>query len=312
MEIILSAPSKTFVLGEYAALQGYPALLLNSKPRFELRIVKANEFTVLGIEPMSPAGRFIAANLAIFKSHQLNFSDPYHQQGGLGASSAQFLLVYSFYTLIQQKQDSFEQTSLTTTQIELKNSVAFYTELLRVYQTYAWAGRGIPPSGADLVSQLYGELTWYHKTRQTIETFNWPFNDLAIVLVRTGNKLATHQHLAELTQLPTHSFSTILEQAYTALTQTNPLLFLKTINDYAKVLEQNGLTLTFTQALLTQIISLPYVKAAKGCGALGADIILAIVSIDALQNFQDWLTKQQLTHYVAEISCGLTIDRANG
>lgn len=40
MTIALSAPSKTFLVGEYAVLRGGPALLLNTSPRFRLRPCK--------------------------------------------------------------------------------------------------------------------------------------------------------------------------------------------------------------------------------------------------------------------------------
>ena len=43
MNIIeISCPAKTFILGEYAVLDGGPALVLNTAPRFVCRIQKIN------------------------------------------------------------------------------------------------------------------------------------------------------------------------------------------------------------------------------------------------------------------------------
>ncbi len=73
----LSAPSKTFIVGEYLALYGGPAILLNTTPRFTLRADK---------------------NTGEFK-----FVDPHGGRGGFGASGAESLLKIALKSVIEKK-----------------------------------------------------------------------------------------------------------------------------------------------------------------------------------------------------------------
>src|SRR5665213_3933088 len=100
MNIHFSAPSKTFLTGEYAVLCGGPALVLNTSPRFELKAVRG-EFGVAGIPDGSPASQWIKQRAPLLADWKIEFSDPHQGQGGFGASSAQFLFVHALTTLLQ-------------------------------------------------------------------------------------------------------------------------------------------------------------------------------------------------------------------
>lgn len=304
MKLILSAPSKTFLLGEYAVLAGCPALILNTKPRFELHVTEQASFSMQNIEPQSPAGRFIQDNLASFQNYHLNFIDPHNKQGGFGASSAQFLLAYSLYYALQNQ--ALNSSSLAQHFSTLNNPAKiqrspfnldeFAIDLLTAYQQYAWNGVGISPSGADVISQLYGGITWLDKMNKKVCNITWPFPDLTIVLIRTGVKIATHEHLQQLSKIPQQSLASILNTAYQALIHTAEKTFLQTINNYSKTLQAHHLVANSTVKLLEVIISLPYVLAAKGCGALGADVILAITKSSDVASFQKWLSNEKLLY----------------
>jgi mevalonate kinase len=294
MKYVLSVPSKTFLLGEYAVLKGLPALLLNTEPRFELHVSYAANpgLSHDGIESLSPGGRFIQDHADFFKRYQLYFYDPHEQRGGFGASSAQFLLLYSLLTYGHAT-------------VELQPAQFFMQDLLACYQNYSWDGRGLAPSGADVIGQLQGKLTWFDKQQFTAHSQDWPFAELRAVLIRTGNKLATHRHLAELSSIPYQSFDKILLQAHHALQTADADGFIQAVKLYALELEQAGFVASATAALLAKLQALPYLLAAKGCGAMGADVILAIVAQSDCTKFCHWLTSQPLDYFVASQSPGL-------
>ena len=78
MALQLSVPSKTFLLGEYVALNGGPAIVLCTAPRFELRVEKNSSHAKYeNIHPQSPAGKLIAKN-SFYQKYDLHFIDPYH------------------------------------------------------------------------------------------------------------------------------------------------------------------------------------------------------------------------------------------
>ncbi|MDF2867024.1 MAG: hypothetical protein K0S11_494 [Gammaproteobacteria bacterium] len=307
MKLAISAPSKTFLLGEYAALVGCPALVLNTEPRFELQIEQTHHFNVQGIETQSPAGRFIKDNQAIFKSYRLNFIDPHQKQGGFGASSAQFLMVYCFYQTLQQFGKNLAEGVKPLLQLTNSQLPEFRSTLLATYLNYAWNGIGIAPSGADIMGQLYGHITWFDKSNNEAKILEWPFPNLQLLLLRTGVKIATHEHLKQLTNISYEPFSTILAEAYQSLSLANEVNFLQAINNYANILATYQFVATTTQELLANLNQLPYVSAAKGCGALGADVILCLVKQQNLINFQHWLNQQNIHYFTANTSPGLQI-----
>jgi len=121
-ETVLSVPGKTFLVGEYLALSGGPSLLVATEPRFVLR-VKAVAPRGRAAHPFaaaSPAGRYLSR--VIRDSEMFEFQDPHQGAGGLGASSAQFALLYAW-----QNNIDVPPTSDT-----------LWSELLRDYRLSAW------------------------------------------------------------------------------------------------------------------------------------------------------------------------------
>src|SRR4051812_39210067 len=96
-------PAKTFLIGEYAALVGHSAILLTTTPCFELSLEPSEKNF---IHPESPAGLWLKKQEANIK---LTWKDPYQGQGGLGASSAQFLSCYLATCYLQNKTVELEQ-----------------------------------------------------------------------------------------------------------------------------------------------------------------------------------------------------------
>jgi len=297
----LSAPSKTFLLGEYVALNGGPTLVLTTQPRFKLSVKNTNSATPVifeGINKESPAGKFILHYAEQFKGYQLIFNDPHHGLGGFGASSAQYLLVALLKQIIVQS----EKTLGIDCPVE---------KILTEYQHYAWDGTGIAPSGADVVAQIQGDISYFHKAKSKWLSLKWPFDDLNYYLIRTGHKLATHQHLKEVPNLANHRLENIVFSGLQHLQTKNKAGFIQAINDYATELQKQNLVAEQTKKLLSLIHSRPEILAAKGCGAMGADVILLLAENKNHANLFDWLEANNfdVVHFGSEVSSGVQMKR---
>lgn len=265
-----SIPAKTFLLGEYAALAGAPAILLTTTPCFELSLSK--EIGLHGIHHDSPAGRLWS--MYVPQQVGLQWHDPYQGCGGLGASSAQFLGAY-LASMHLQKKDVHQQ------------------ELFNAYIKCAWDGVGLRPSGYDVLAQSLQGCVYIHQQKSICQSYSWPFQDIAFILLHTGQKLATHQHL-QTTVLPKQipQLARLVEQAKFAFEQENPTLFIDTINTYHQHLEQAGFVAAHSIKHITTFRECPDVLAAKGCGAMGADVLLLLIPTKKLAAMKDdFLTK---------------------
>jgi mevalonate kinase len=103
MKFRMSAPSKTFLTGEYAVMVGGPALLLNTGPRFKFSAdhTGTSEAVITGIPAGSPADTWLKQRAPLLEGWKLSFEDPHGGRGGFGASGAQFLFVHAFTTSLQ-------------------------------------------------------------------------------------------------------------------------------------------------------------------------------------------------------------------
>lgn len=262
MALKCTIPGKTFLVGEYMALHGGPTLFVLSKPCFE---VMAHEGAggLGSIHPESPAGKFILAHSEYFKNIDLSFLDPYQGMGGFGASTAQFLGAYAFWMYREAHSVGME-------------APFDFKHLLAEYQKYAWNGEGAPPSGTDLIAQMKGNLTFFEKRKGILSVTNWPFEDLEFYLIHTGNKVATHEHLKTLKEFDSSSLEKAAYRVQESFASANSAELIAGVQDYARALKDLNFTCEPTLKLLAGIRALPGVKAAKGCGALGADVMFVV------------------------------------
>lgn len=279
MIIELSVPSKTFLLGEYAVIKGRPALVLTTDKRFKLIATRQqgqHQLRVEGIHLDSPAGKLIQSDLLFYQNYHIKFIDPYNSLGGFGASGAQFLMLYALK--------------------HYANKIPINDEkLLTEYLKFSWDNQGSPPSGADLIAQLHGGICFYHKANHQLQVLSWPFINLEYCLIHTGNKLATHTHLKLLSnKFDENSLEKIIFSGLQALEQSNSKSFIAAINTYASALESQGLVAKQSLDLLRLFKTNPHILAAKGCGALGADVVLIIYNKENQQDVLAWLKKHHL------------------
>ncbi len=249
-------PAKTFLLGEYAAVAEASAIVLTTTPCFELSLT--SEKGLGEIHPQSPAGLWWQQQNS--SDYGLLWQDPYKGCGGLGASSAQFLGCY-------------------LANCHLQNKIPDMKTMLQAYYQCAWTGTGLRPSGYDVIAQSQQGCVYINKHQQTMQTFAWPFEDLSFFLIHTGTKLATHHHLKE-TPLPQQIdyLSSLVDKAKQAFQQINSELLIHCINQYHEKLTELNLVAEHCAQLIKQFKKEPRVIAIKGCGALGADILLIITT----------------------------------
>ncbi len=86
--------------------------------------------------------------------------------------------------------------------------------LLQDYLSVAWNGEGTAPSGADLIAQFNGQITYFDRLHYQIETLTWPFSDLSFLIVRTGYKIATHHHLQKLQSFAMDQLLALCQETY--------------------------------------------------------------------------------------------------
>ncbi|MFL5814396.1 MAG: hypothetical protein ACJ763_12525 [Bdellovibrionia bacterium] len=264
-----SIPGKVFLLGEYAVLMGLPCVAVALGPRFQARYVSGGS---LGeIHPESPAGKLLAWSEKTVSPEvrqkalkDLTFEDPLKGAGGFGASTAQFALVY--------------QALGSHAGWELSWSAAWklYRELTRKETELK------SPSGADLVSQWRGGVTWFNPSALVADDLFTcaDFSGLMIFSAtgQAGRKVATHTHLDSLNAKDWQRTLEPITQAGVRAIRAGQLSGLgQAMSDYAQALHGLGLEIPSTTADRHALVSLPGVLGVKGAGAMQADAVLVLV-----------------------------------
>ncbi len=247
--------------GEYLALLGGPALVLSTEPRFRLQVSKTNQPASNPFHPESPAGKLWSSEADFFSQYQLKFIDPY-QIGGFGASSAQFALLHAFGQL---REEIFGEAE------RFFDWHLMLQDYRRIAQT-----QGYPPSGADVVGVCAGGITWFDRGNGKLQTFAWPFQEMDFIVAHTGKKLATHEHLKNLPNFSALGFEMAMTEIQQGLIQINFDQFLNGMKNYRQFLYERNWVTDFTAETVTALEKSPKVLFAKGCGAMGSDVILVV------------------------------------
>lgn len=268
-----SIPGKVFLLGEYAVLMGLPCVAVALEPRFQARTVSGGS---LGeIHPESPAGKLltwsektVSADVRKKALEGLVFEDPLKGAGGFGASTAQFALVYQ--AIGAQAGWDLSGTSAWIAAWKL------YRELTRKETELK------SPSGADLVAQWRGGVTWFHPAALVAEDLYQcaDFSGLMIFSAtgQAGRKVATHTHLDSLNAKDWHrSLEPVTKAGVQAIRSRDLQGLGRAMNDYANALNGLGLEIPSTTDDRQALAALPGVLGVKGAGAMQADAVLVLV-----------------------------------
>ena len=216
-------------------MRGGPSLIATTSPRFEasFELWAGDEAAPpLPFHADSPAGGLwrrleshlvsnLASNVGSSRVSNLGsrrfavrWHDPHGGGGGLGASTAQFACVLAFgeacgawelgllprsavasNSAVGSAPDSARAENLPSANRIVAAAAPNWRLVLELYRACAWSGEGTPPSGADLVAQLTGGVCAFDGEGFSARVFAWAFPDLELTLLRTGAKLATHEHL---------------------------------------------------------------------------------------------------------------------
>ena len=246
-------PSKTFILGEYSTLFQGPALVAAMNPYFEVVFQRSEVPQNNPFHEKSPAGLFYQKNFEQLSQWKLEFKDPYNGGGGFGASTAQFLALYHFQN---PKVDPYQMLSE-------------YREICR------W-NQGVLPSGADLMTQFQGGLTYFNSEMKHLQKLDWKFRNLNIHFLATGIKLATHEHLQTLQKFSVEVLKESTLKAVAALQMISENDFLEAVREFGAELKNLELVATHTQKLIEAAEQCDFILASKGCGAMGSDTLLLV------------------------------------
>ena len=263
VKLCISFPSKTFLIGEYAVMAGAPALLVNTRPRFQFHIQQ----TAKSVHPFhkdSPSGRFMEENKEVFSSVAIQYLKNY--ESGFGLSGAEFNCVYLLKILL--KGGFVEDISC----FDILEKYLSYFPHPREERHPRESGDPYTPSGADLISQWLGKVCIF-SSPSLAESIDWPFKNLSFALIQTGESFKTWEHLENLKQKNFSQLNEISLTALEAVRSSSESLFLQSIQDYRNVLEKEGLTHPSTKKILQELSSHSEVLAVKGCGAMGAEVI---------------------------------------
>jgi mevalonate kinase len=270
----ISVPSKTFLVGEYSALIGGPALVLATTPRFVLS---------RGTKPFTPHPESPAGTIWKELTEQYEFFDPYFGEGGFGASGAQFL----------------------TAKAILKN---FDLKPHQVLEDYKKIQSG---SGYDVAAQLMGGVSHIESAKNQYSFLEWPFAEMDFLIFKTGHKLNTHESRPE-----NVDYQKLAEQSskvVQSFVQKDIQSFIEGLVDFRDLLLEQGLVTAATRDLIEEFEMDQDVLMAKGCGAMGADVILVLTSSLKSAAVQERLSKK--LRFVANsknLSTGLRVEPETG
>ncbi len=261
-------PAKTFLVGEYIALNAQPAIILTTTPCFQLTLGPPTQQKI--IHQDSPAGKFLNDHHI---ADQVIWEDPYCGKGGMGASSAQFIGAYLACCYINNRQ--FDLRSLQNE-----------------YYKYSWNNRGLKPSGYDVIAQSHSRCVYINQEANIIRSYDWDFHDITFLLIHSGQKLATHEYLQNTVLPPAiNKLANIVAEAEQAFIDNNSSQLVTAVNNYYYALLNNNLVAEHTLKYIKQLQQNQNILAAKGCGAMGADILMIIIEKKYL-----FITSQNLTN----------------
>ena len=299
MPLCLEIPSKTFVIGEYLALEGTASMLLATKPCFKIKIRESSSLEVqtdkfektddpfAEFHPDSPAGK-LCQKLKQKKTYFIE--DPHEGNGGFGRSTAEYLSVLIDDLLSKEKKiestgDSSSPEKTKTPEIEFHNGKhdikKFILGNLQNFVTnYQNCTSNYKPSGADLVAQVCGGLCWYDGMNFSCEKPAWPFPGYEIYIFKTGYKQQTHEHLIkDIKNKNLKILIPALMSARLSLEQSNLKIFCQAINDYYDILGGLGFSDSKVQSCVYRLREEPEILAAKACGAMGMDTVLIVARL---------------------------------
>lgn len=284
VSLVAQAPAKILLFGEWAVLNGAPAIVQSLSIFFKTSLRKNHqnslilkhqdeEFYYSNEDQKIP--EFWSLTFKILKSFNTNFyNDSYKGytletqcdwkiSEGLGSSSALFLTLF----LIDQKLSQNRTYS---------NSKDLWDAAWPAYQ------KVFQGSGADLAAQVFGGSLVYRKGLAEKISLSKPED---LIILHSGKKLNTQKALKD------HS----IEALWSKKIADSVLDFLvhrdwkKTIEEHRKLLCEKNIMREEFQKILIEAQKNKLIKTMKSIGAGGGDAFLALLEIESETKIQDFL-----------------------
>jgi len=291
--IQIKIPSKTFLVGEYVALNEGSALLLNTSPEFSYTIEETKGSENRNIfHKNSPSGKFYSQNIDLFNKYNFTFDDPHHEKGGFGASGARFSGLVAFKKILDKKP--------LFNSMDFREKLFFYSDAKQ--------------SGYDVISQFNGQVCSINIKNKSIEPLDWAFEDIAVTIVRTGNNIKTHEHLKNVKLKDLSQLEKISANAVQSFKSKDKANFFDYVNLYYEELINLNLVCEESRHLVSKIKKkTTCFHAVKACGAAGADTILAIHDINDTKRVKKYFKSCSLDVVFSgnKFSSGMSIDTSS-
>lgn len=263
--ISMKVPSKTFLLGEYSVLHGGVALIISTQPYFHFTATR-NASDQIPWHLNSPAGQWCKISDVLLREWKITATDPHSGQGGFGFSGAQFVFSHALTTYLQAGR--------------LKDNPA------DVWQDFRACDKS-GGSGGDVVAQTLGGITCFQMDPFQANIVKWPFDDVALFILRTGEKQETHAHLERLRTMVVDfaNLKSIAQASVDAFVRQDEERFLMGVGEFQSALVTNGLQSETTTELLQRLRDINGYIVGKGCGAMGADTVAVFVRSEQRDSF---------------------------
>ncbi len=269
-----SIAGKIFILGEYAVLAKKEAIVAAVGPRFTLSTYIHSEKKNSTSE-QSPAGRLLAwISKKNIPELSFDFHDPHQGRGGFGASSALFALIYRAYA-------------------ETQNWSLSWKDVHSFYRDMSFVEEGLPPSGADLVSQWQGGVSYIDLGQFRHENLSSYVDGFQLLVFsatdQAGRKVATHQHLKELEQSKIfnstsnfmHQLSEVVNSAAKFIRAGDAYGLGSCLDLYASLLNSQGLESQSTHRERLLLRQQKGVLGVKGTGAMQSDAMIVLMDAES-------------------------------
>jgi hypothetical protein len=135
----------------------------------------------------------------------------------------------------------------------------------------------------------------------------WPYPELGFGIVRTHQKVRTHEHLAQIDRAKMALLVRPSQACVEAFGNATSEVFVSRLKTFAGALKEFELQAPASLNLIRLFEDQPWCVCAKGCGALGADTVLFLYPVEEKEKVVTFVRKQHLTMVAihADLSTGM-------
>ncbi len=262
MDLII--PGKTFLVGEYSALVGGSVIGLATGPGFKITYQTETQ-GVQDFSMQSPAGLLLRESSSASKNVKIKIQDGFAPYGGFGKSTAEYLSAAHLANLLQTSED--------------------FECIRKTYQNYSQKS-GAKVSGLDLAIQYFGAVTHFDSASNNYTSHPWGFPSHDFILVSTGQKVKTHEHILQLNKNVLATLKPVAELVIASYFKKNINDFIIGLKVWCEVLEHAGFLTEKSKDLKTQLENQSEILCVKPCGAMGADVLLVFCKQENSEHVQ--------------------------